>query len=74
MSTITGYLKMNNIQLGEEINRQKKRIAAAQETISLLKKLQIAADTIARSRQVQGQRNDGTASTASAEEGTPENT
>ena len=74
MSTITGYLKMNNAQLSEEITKQKKKIAAAQETISLLKKLQIAADTISRSRQAQEQRSGNMTDTGSAGSGTMGNT
>ena len=74
MSTITGYLKMNNAQLSDEINKQKKKIAAAQETISLLKKLQIAADTISRSRQAQEQRSGSTTDTGSAGSDTSGNT
>ncbi len=42
MSSITNYLKMNGSQLEEEISKQNKKIQAAKETISLLKKLQIA--------------------------------
>ena len=60
MSAITGYLKMNTDQLGEEILKQKKKITSAQETISLLKKLQIASSTISRTRQSQTQPNAGT--------------
>ncbi len=44
MSTISSYLKMSYSELEEEINKQSKKIAAAKETISLLKKLQIAAN------------------------------
>lgn len=36
------YVKMNNEQLTKEIEKQKKKIKLAQETIELLKKLQIA--------------------------------
>ncbi len=36
------YVKMNNEQLAKEIEKQKKKIKLAQETIELLKKLQIA--------------------------------
>ena len=57
MSAITEYLKMNTDQLGEEIIKQKKKITSAQETISLLKKLQIATSTISRTRQSQTQPN-----------------
>ena len=57
MSSITAYLRMNNDQLAEEISKQKRKITSAQETISLLKKLQIAAEAISRSRQVQDQHN-----------------
>lgn len=45
MSNISKFLKMNSEQLGDEINKQNKKIANAKETISLLKKLQIAADS-----------------------------
>lgn len=45
MSSLSKYLRMNSIELEEEINRQTKKIASIKETISLLKKLQIAEDS-----------------------------
>ena len=36
------YVRMNSEQLAKEIDKQKKKIKIAQETIELLKKLQIA--------------------------------
>lgn len=39
---VTAYVKMNKEQLAKEIERQKKKIKLAQETIKLLEKLQIA--------------------------------
>lgn len=63
MSAITAYIKMNTEQLTAEITKQKRKITSAQETISLLKKLQIAAETISRSRQAQDQHNAETADT-----------
>ncbi|WP_155994791.1 hypothetical protein [Butyrivibrio sp. WCE2006] len=39
---VTTYVKMNKEQLAKEIERQKKKIKLAQETIKLLEKLQIA--------------------------------
>ena len=39
---VTAYVRMNNEQLSKEIDKQKKKIRQAQETIELLKKLQIA--------------------------------
>ncbi len=42
MGNISKYLKMNFEELEAEINKQNKKIASAKETISLLKKLQIA--------------------------------
>ena len=60
MSTLSAYLKMDNSELAEEIVKQKRKISSAQETIALLKKLQIAGDAIARTRQSQHQQNAGT--------------
>lgn len=42
MSAITKYLKMNYEELDNEISKQNKKINSAKETISLLRKLQIA--------------------------------
>ena len=39
---ISNYLKMNYGELGKEIEKQNRKIKAAQETIKLLRKLQIA--------------------------------
>ena len=39
---ISNYLKMNYDELGKEIEKQNKKIKAAQDTIKLLRKLQIA--------------------------------
>ena len=39
---ISNYIKMNYAELGQEINKQKKKIESAKETIRLLEKLQIA--------------------------------
>ena len=60
MSALSAYLQMDNTELAEEIVKQKRKIASAQETIALLKKLQIAGDTIAHTRQSQHQQNAGT--------------
>ena len=51
MSAIANYLKMTSAQLEEEINKQNKKITSAKETISLLKKLQIAASVSERNQQ-----------------------
>lgn len=40
----SNYIKMNSIQLEEEISKQKAKIKNINETISLLKKLKIAAE------------------------------
>lgn len=63
MSAISNYIKMNNSQLAEEINKQRRKISSAQETIALIKKLQIAGEAISRNRQAQDQRNAETADT-----------
>ncbi len=55
MSALSTYLKMDNGELAEEITKQKRKIAAAQETIALLKRLQIASDAITRTRQSETQ-------------------
>jgi len=39
---ISNYIKMNYDELAQEINKQKKKIESAKETIRLLEKLQIA--------------------------------
>ena len=39
---ISNYLKMNYDELSKEIEKQNRKIKAAQETIKLLKKLQVA--------------------------------
>ena len=39
---ISNYLKMNYDELGKEIEKQNKKIKTAQETIRLLRKLQVA--------------------------------
>ena len=39
---ISNYLKMNYTELGQEIDKQKKKIESAKETIRLLEKLQVA--------------------------------
>ena len=63
MSSITAYLSINNDQLAEDIIKQKRKISSAQETIALIKKLQIAGEAISRNRQAQDQRNAETADT-----------
>lgn len=67
MSAISSYIKMNNSQLAEEINKQKQKIASAQETIALLKKLQIAGDAISKNRVTQEERKAETTSSTNAE-------
>ncbi len=44
MSNISKYLKMNSEQLENEILKQQKKITSAKETITLLRKLKIAAN------------------------------
>ncbi len=39
---VTAYVKMNSEELASEIDKQKKKIKLAQETIKLLEKLMIA--------------------------------
>jgi hypothetical protein len=39
---ISNYLKMNYTELEQEIDKQKKKIESAKETIRLLEKLQVA--------------------------------
>ena len=51
MSSISNYLKMNAEELENEINKQNKKISSAKETISLLKKLQIAANATNHNQQ-----------------------
>lgn len=50
MSIISNYLKMTATELEEEITRQNKKISSAKETITLLKKLQIAANASSDSK------------------------
>ena len=57
MSMLSNYLKMNAEQLEEEIAKQNKKISSAKETISLLKKLQIAANATGGNQQRQVQQN-----------------
>lgn len=52
MSNISKYLKMNSEELEIEISKQNKKIASAKETISLLKKLQIAADNSTKKQHI----------------------
>ena len=40
--TVGTYVKMNSAELSKEIDKQKKKIKSAQETIRLLEKLMIA--------------------------------
>ena len=51
MSSLTNYLKMNAEELENEINKQHKKITSAKEIISLLKKLQIAANATKQNQQ-----------------------
>ena len=39
---VTAYVKMNSVELGKEIEKQKKKMKSCQDTIKLLEKLQIA--------------------------------
>lgn len=57
MSSISNYLKMNYEELEKEIAKQNKRIASAEETIALLKKLQIASNAANANNQKPYQQN-----------------
>lgn len=50
MSNISKYLKMNYQELENEISKQNKKIASAKETISLLKKLQVAVNNTTKNQ------------------------
>lgn len=50
---ISNYLKMNYDSLGKEIEKQNKKIKAAQETIKLLRKLQIAESASSEKRKTE---------------------
>ena len=47
----TTFVRMNSEQLSKEIDKQKKKIRQAQETIELLKKLQIAEQSKSHNQQ-----------------------
>lgn len=57
---ISNYIKMNYNELGEEITKQRKKIAAAKETIKLLEKLQIAEQAKQNMPEQQNVNNDNT--------------
>ena len=47
---LSKYLKMNFDELGKEIEKQNKKIKSAQETIKLLRKLQVAESSSSEKR------------------------